>query len=200
MATAQLPTSSSHNRNIVSICLVVGLVALLIFLAWLTARLRPRFPTSAYILPRMREARQRKGIERFILESIPVVKYSAGIHPNEQAIVAGLYRSLYTSPPTREVRPEGTALASVEEGREQTTKEPGAPNSKDIPSEIYARPNRDQSGANKEPTSCPVCQEDFVESASVRILPCGHIYHRRCIDPWLLDFSGTCPLWWAAFI
>jgi hypothetical protein len=45
------------------------------------------------------------------------------------------------------------------------------------------------------PLSCPVCTDDFVESEKVRILPCGHIYHQHCIDPWLLERSGTCPMW-----
>ncbi|KAK3393512.1 hypothetical protein B0H63DRAFT_458386 [Podospora didyma] len=28
----------------------------------------------------------------------------------------------------------------------------------------------------------------------VRKLPCRHLFHPICIDPWLLDFSVTCPL------
>jgi hypothetical protein len=27
------------------------------------------------------------------------------------------------------------------------------------------------------------------------VLPCQHKYHPNCIDPWLLNVSGTCPLW-----
>ncbi|ELR06178.1 hypothetical protein GMDG_07833 [Pseudogymnoascus destructans 20631-21] len=42
--------------------------------------------------------------------------------------------------------------------------------------------------------SCSVCIESFVENENVRILPCSHIYHQRCIDPWLLNLSSTCPL------
>merc|ERR1711939_307873 len=41
---------------------------------------------------------------------------------------------------------------------------------------------------------CPVCVETFASSDEVRILSCGHIYHHRCIDPWLLRVSGTCPI------
>jgi hypothetical protein len=26
-------------------------------------------------------------------------------------------------------------------------------------------------------------------------LPCKHQFHPACIDPWLINVSGTCPLW-----
>ncbi|KAK4174537.1 hypothetical protein QBC36DRAFT_333409 [Triangularia setosa] len=42
--------------------------------------------------------------------------------------------------------------------------------------------------------SCAICTEDFVEGRDVRKLPCGHIFHPPCVDPWLLQFSVTCPL------
>lgn len=42
---------------------------------------------------------------------------------------------------------------------------------------------------NKE---CPVCLNDFAEQEKVKILPCNHIYHEPCIDPWVIDHD-TCP-------
>ncbi|KAI9802895.1 MAG: hypothetical protein M1825_002126 [Sarcosagium campestre] len=41
---------------------------------------------------------------------------------------------------------------------------------------------------------CSICTEDFVKGEDVRVLPCDHQYHPACIDPWLLNVSGTCPL------
>ncbi|RPB20114.1 hypothetical protein L211DRAFT_573224 [Terfezia boudieri ATCC MYA-4762] len=41
---------------------------------------------------------------------------------------------------------------------------------------------------------CPVCLEDFEEDQEVRVLPCSHSFHIDCIDPWLLNVSGSCPL------
>lgn len=43
--------------------------------------------------------------------------------------------------------------------------------------------------------SCPICTDNFIRSQDLRVLPCNHQFHPQCIDPWLLNFSGTCPLW-----
>ncbi|KAI1089859.1 hypothetical protein F5B19DRAFT_495029 [Rostrohypoxylon terebratum] len=43
--------------------------------------------------------------------------------------------------------------------------------------------------------SCPTCTEDFIDDDDVRILPCRHLFHPRCIDPWLRRCAITCPLW-----
>lgn len=42
--------------------------------------------------------------------------------------------------------------------------------------------------------NCPICTDDFVKGQDVRLLPCGHQFHPDCIDPWLINVSGTCPL------
>uniref|UniRef100_A0A3B4B1F2 RING-type domain-containing protein n=1 Tax=Periophthalmus magnuspinnatus TaxID=409849 RepID=A0A3B4B1F2_9GOBI len=40
---------------------------------------------------------------------------------------------------------------------------------------------------------CAVCLEPFYNNQCLRVLPCGHEYHRDCVDPWLL-LRHTCPL------
>lgn len=42
---------------------------------------------------------------------------------------------------------------------------------------------------------CPICTDDFVKGQDVRLLPCKHKFHPECVDPWLINVSGTCPLW-----
>ncbi len=46
-----------------------------------------------------------------------------------------------------------------------------------------------------DPSACVICTETFENDDPVRILPCKHWYHTNCIDPWLLRYSGTCPVW-----
>ena len=45
-------------------------------------------------------------------------------------------------------------------------------------------------------SSCSICTEEFSNGVELRKLPCGHIYHPACIDPWLRDRARTCPLWY----
>ncbi|XP_041055462.1 E3 ubiquitin-protein ligase RNF149-like [Carcharodon carcharias] len=40
---------------------------------------------------------------------------------------------------------------------------------------------------------CAVCIEVYKSRDVVRILPCKHVFHRICIDPWLLEHR-TCPM------
>lgn len=41
--------------------------------------------------------------------------------------------------------------------------------------------------------NCAVCIEGYKPNDVVRILPCRHLFHRTCVDPWLLDHR-TCPM------
>lgn len=39
---------------------------------------------------------------------------------------------------------------------------------------------------------CSVCIADFEEGEMLRQLPCMHVFHQSCIDPWMTSHS-TCP-------
>ncbi|CAP97060.1 Pc21g21630 [Penicillium rubens Wisconsin 54-1255] len=45
-------------------------------------------------------------------------------------------------------------------------------------------------------STCAVCSEDFMGGQLLRSLPCRHQYHAECVDGWLLNISGSCPLWY----
>ncbi|KAJ1914823.1 hypothetical protein IWQ60_008666 [Tieghemiomyces parasiticus] len=42
--------------------------------------------------------------------------------------------------------------------------------------------------------SCTICLDRFRSGHYVRRLPCKHVFHRRCVDTWLLTKSAVCPL------
>ena len=41
---------------------------------------------------------------------------------------------------------------------------------------------------------CVVCMEAFCEREEVMSLPCLHLYHAQCIQPWLLNIKDACPV------
>lgn len=49
-------------------------------------------------------------------------------------------------------------------------------------------------GEGDEHLGCSICTEDFTMGEDVRVLPCNHQFHPGCVDPWLVNVSGTCPL------
>lgn len=43
-------------------------------------------------------------------------------------------------------------------------------------------------------SGCSICLSDYKETDVLRLLPdCGHIFHLKCIDPWLM-LHPTCPI------
>ncbi|KAL7939927.1 hypothetical protein V8C42DRAFT_163735 [Trichoderma barbatum] len=63
------------------------------------------------------------------------------------------------------------------------------------PHERHVTPSQasHNSGSDDSP-NCSICTEMFEEGIRLRSLPCGHLFHPTCVDPWLLERSVTCPL------
>jgi hypothetical protein len=41
---------------------------------------------------------------------------------------------------------------------------------------------------------CCVCISACRDGEETRMLPCGHAFHRSCVDLWLARYQQTCPL------
>lgn len=54
-------------------------------------------------------------------------------------------------------------------------------------------PGKQARSQAREMDSCAVCLDQFHKNQCLRVLPCGHEFHRDCVDRWLL-LQQTCPL------
>jgi hypothetical protein len=45
---------------------------------------------------------------------------------------------------------------------------------------------------SSETRECVICVEDLALGDQVRTLPCGHVYHKECVDTWLRSSRLCC--------
>lgn len=154
------------------------------------------------MLGRPRQSRA-KGIARAMLETLPIVKFGdhEGDKPVETQAASGRDVELAEQPrvagslDTTETR--GIAAAPG-------TERPAAEGPETVTTEAHADTGRNPEGVAEmgdktdQGLACSVCVEDFEKGQDLRVLPCQHRFHPECIDPWLLNVSGTCPLWYVS--
>ncbi|XP_065849726.1 uncharacterized protein [Euphorbia lathyris] len=47
---------------------------------------------------------------------------------------------------------------------------------------------------NDDIEQCYICLAEYEEGDEIRVLPCKHEYHMSCVDKWLKEIHGVCPL------
>ncbi len=217
--SSQPEENQSGNNSAVAMSIlysITGLITLLFLVIIATGAIRAhRYPErygprSGYG-GRPRQSRA-KGLARAVLETLPIVKFGDPApakpdpaleleqQPSRMSPDSGARTRLSAipeEPRTPNPRPKDGTLtpkpdvASNTEGS-STTGQPAAMGLSTV-SESESGANR---GPNDENLGCSICTEDFTVGEDVRVLPCDHKFHPPCIDPWLINVSGTCPLWY----
>ncbi|KAF2198511.1 hypothetical protein GQ43DRAFT_378447 [Delitschia confertaspora ATCC 74209] len=195
------PLGPSPSTAVAMIILysITGIITALFLVIIITGAVRAHRHPDRYgprdVLGRPRQSRAR-GLGRAILDTIPIVKFGE------------------RDPP----KPTDVELGSTSEARDvaapDTEAAPGAPSNgfhSGVPANPLQEIRTDQSGiAPAQPVvaaatdaqgassaaglGCSICTDDFEKGQDIRVLPCGHKFHPECVDPWLLNVSGTCPL------
>jgi hypothetical protein len=131
-----------------------------------------------------------KGLARAVLETIPIVKFGDKKPPKPDP-------DLEMETATTDDR-DVTAQRSLPlHGERMSMQAAGGTSLDNISRSERASVSPEES---EKQLGCSICTEDFQVGEDVRVLPCDHQYHPNCIDPWLINVSGTCPLWYVAII
>ncbi|CAO2827194.1 unnamed protein product [Amaranthus hypochondriacus] len=60
-----------------------------------------------------------------------------------------------------------------------------------LPVKAYNKSTKFQ---NEEIAQCYICLLEYEEGDDMRVLPCHHEFHKKCIDKWLKEIHRVCPL------
>lgn len=52
----------------------------------------------------------------------------------------------------------------------------------------------DHGRINHTDAECSICMVAYAEGEEIRQLGCGHHFHQKCVDVWLLEHQSRCPL------
>lgn len=208
-------TSGTENGNNSAIAMsvlysITGLITVL-FLAIIAMgaarahRYPERYgPRSGYGgQPRQSRA---KGIARAVLETLPIVKFGDNNPPKPDPTIELESRGGGNPGETpRNLAPgdvQAHYLSTIPEDAEAHSKSAAGAGSDLSDPKVSGgladvAPTTGSGSAapddNDNPV-CSICTEDFTVGEDVRVLPCNHKFHPNCVDPWLVNVSGTCPL------
>src|SRR2546423_5463395 len=196
--------NTSNNTIAISTAVPLILIAVIVVGVYVTHWI---WPTPAVSTtpghPRTQVQRQgqlqRNGIADYVLESIPAVRYGGRMQLSESP--KSVHPQREEAQPTangwQPLAADATALAARadehHEGRKTVKVSSSLEYHNEIPLHHTVAKDSNNSRSHHQQPSCSICIDDLSYGNDVRILPCGHVYHQSCIDPWLLDVAGTCP-------
>lgn len=177
---------------------ITALFLLIIVVGAIRAHRHPERYGPRNVSGRPRQSRA-KGIARAVLETLPIVKFGDKDDDKpaqsrdvelESARQTGHSSSPSPHGPSESMEDRRVSSDAVDQEPELVKTETAGDHFKPRVEEVGDGKNGENGLA------CSVCTDDFVRGQSVRVLPCNHKFHPECIDPWLLNVSGTCPLWY----
>ena len=162
--------------------IITGLFVIIIITGAIRAHRHPERYGPRNITGRGRQSRA-KGIARAMLETLPIVKF--GDKDEAPKTDVEMNNTTQTTPQT-----ENTGLTEAQTA-DATTTEHESPSEEARSDSATVLPDGTDAEGH---LGCSICTEDFTKGEEVRVLPCNHKFHPECVDPWLLNVSGTCPL------
>ena len=177
---------------------VTGIITLCFIVVIITGAVRAHRHPDRYGLMNITggsHQRRARALGRALLDTIPIVKFSGAREPSkpvdtergmelgnvETDASPGAQHSATSAVPMNAASPD-TSTEAANAGNAESTPLPASDSQREIE-------------AADAGLACSVCTDDFVKGQDLRVLPCNHKFHPECIDPWLLNVSGTCPLW-----
>ncbi|CAG8011871.1 unnamed protein product [Penicillium olsonii] len=179
-------SGDSPNTAMIILYSITGIITALFLGIIITGAVRAHRHPERYgprrIAGRVRQSRAR-GIARAMLDTIPVVKYDDkpdDVEAAKRDIELTAEDNTQPAPGNGVTEPSPVSELPTPDGAERPT--PTAPEAKT------------ETVPDAGNLSCPICTDDFIKGQDLRVLPCNHQFHMECIDPWLMNVSGTCPL------
>ncbi|KIM69764.1 hypothetical protein SCLCIDRAFT_1208289 [Scleroderma citrinum Foug A] len=176
-------------------------------------RYGPRVPTHGAGDPGQSRAR---GLGRAMLDTFPVVKFGSSDQASDMRRpkdVEAPHTEMAVAPNIGQT--DHVELEHVTGGARDSSEERGVaaedPAGPALVGETTPTPRHQMTTTGIDPSlnpndavmpeaigreTCPICIVDFEEGDDLRILPCEgkHRFHQTCVDPWLLELSGSCPI------
>ncbi|CAK1360204.1 hypothetical protein CB0940_06287 [Cercospora beticola] len=204
------PLGPSPSTAVAMIILysITGVITALFLCIIITGAIRAHRHPERYgprnVIGRTRQTRAR-GLARAMLDSLPIVKVGdrtggeqTVAKPTDIELENGQQHGpveyvgdqTTTARDTTDATGNGAGNSTTPEMTSGTATAAGGIAPADNTTERSASATPDESSNQ----GCSICTEDFEVGEDQRVLPCDHRFHPACIDPWLLNVSGTCPL------
>jgi len=176
---------------------ITGVITALFLAIIVTGAVRAHRHPERYgprnVLGRPRQSRA-KGLARAMLETLPIVKFGETPETKELELAeAGTTTTTTSLTQPHHSNEKSFAAAAEQELHNDGSSSGGAP--------VAGAPAAGAAAAtagndDDDVLVCSICTDEFEKGQDLRVLPCNHKFHPACVDPWLLDVSGTCPLWY----